>query len=471
MLDAARRSTGGDPARLLTVSASVQAVPVGRAGRVTANRIPVLVRLTNPIVEAFAKSVSIAARLDRIWGLVWDLLDLSGTSFSSACSSVARSSGSPRRPGQPPHLPRGTRIAGSTPRWLGRAQSSAPRPAQRIGFGVLLGMRDQAGAVATLKAISEPASKSYGHWLSGAAFRASYAPARASSRRRAALAPLAGLHDHEDPAQRDVRGGQRIGGAGREDLRHEGRQLPLPGHDGAGQRDAAVPAGQHARGGQDRDRRGARDRPGLSAEAARRYRARAAAWRQVRGAAVLGLLRPEDGDRSAAGLRHSPAVRGLRVRAAAVPAGLRRDRPAAPRRGRPRGHGGDHRRLRVADDLRATPSSTAGCTTSQGSGAASSPRSPRPRTATTWSASAARRAGTARRPSTSRPCTRWHPAPGSCTSAPRTAPPAWTTPGPARSTITSPMSSPIRGPTAPTTSACSAPTTSPSTSSSPWRRR
>ena len=49
-----------------------------------------------------------------------------------------------------------------------------------------------------------------------------------------------------------------------------------------------------------------------------------------------------------------------------------------------------------------------------------------------------RRAGTARRPSTSRPCTRWRPAPRSSTSGRLTASAAWTTPGPKRSTATSP---------------------------------
>ena len=72
-------------------------------------------------------------------------------------------------------------IAGSAPRWLRQAHKVGAIPAaQRIGFGVLLSMRNQAGAVATLKAISEPTSKSYGHWLSGSAFRADFAPARAS---------------------------------------------------------------------------------------------------------------------------------------------------------------------------------------------------------------------------------------------------------------------------------------------------
>ena len=71
-------------------------------------------------------------------------------------------------------------LHGSIPRWLHQARNLGAMPsAQQIGFGVLLGMRDQAGAVATLQAVSDPASASYGHWLSNAAFDASYAPAKA----------------------------------------------------------------------------------------------------------------------------------------------------------------------------------------------------------------------------------------------------------------------------------------------------
>lgn len=69
-------------------------------------------------------------------------------------------------------------LAGSTPRWLHRAHDLGATPsAERVSFGVLVGMRNQAGAAATLQAISDPASASYGHWLSNAAFDAGYAPA------------------------------------------------------------------------------------------------------------------------------------------------------------------------------------------------------------------------------------------------------------------------------------------------------
>jgi len=69
-------------------------------------------------------------------------------------------------------------LHGSTPRWLHQARELGATPsAQQVSFGVLLGMRDPAGAVATLQAISDPASASYGHWLTNTEFDAQYAPA------------------------------------------------------------------------------------------------------------------------------------------------------------------------------------------------------------------------------------------------------------------------------------------------------
>ncbi|MBO0785084.1 MAG: S8/S53 family peptidase [Actinobacteria bacterium] len=70
-------------------------------------------------------------------------------------------------------------LRGSTPRWLHQAHNLGRTPAaQRVNFGVLLHMRDEAGAVSELQAISDPASTSYGHWLSNATFDARYGPAR-----------------------------------------------------------------------------------------------------------------------------------------------------------------------------------------------------------------------------------------------------------------------------------------------------
>jgi subtilase family serine protease len=72
-------------------------------------------------------------------------------------------------------------LNGSTPRWLHQARDmGASQSAQQVDFGVLLGLRDQSGAVAALQAISDPASASYGQWLSNASFDARYAPASAA---------------------------------------------------------------------------------------------------------------------------------------------------------------------------------------------------------------------------------------------------------------------------------------------------
>src|SRR5215475_11746341 len=86
----------------------------------------------------------------------------------AAAVGTASASGSPGR-----HY-----LAGSTPRWLDHARSlSTTSATEQVNFGVLLGMRDQAGAEATLKAISDPSSADYGRWLSNQTFNERYAPA------------------------------------------------------------------------------------------------------------------------------------------------------------------------------------------------------------------------------------------------------------------------------------------------------
>ena len=72
-------------------------------------------------------------------------------------------------------------LSGSTPRWLSQAKSvGTTSSSEQIGFGVLLGMRNEAGAEATLQAISDPTSAGYGKWLSNQAFDDQYAPAKSS---------------------------------------------------------------------------------------------------------------------------------------------------------------------------------------------------------------------------------------------------------------------------------------------------
>lgn len=71
-------------------------------------------------------------------------------------------------------------IAGSQARWAAQAKDQgAVATATRINFGVLLKMRDSAGARTTLARISDPGSRSYGKWLTNKEFNSAYAPAKA----------------------------------------------------------------------------------------------------------------------------------------------------------------------------------------------------------------------------------------------------------------------------------------------------
>src|ERR1700761_2449077 len=72
-------------------------------------------------------------------------------------------------------------LAGSTPKWLSKAKNvGTTSSSEQVGFGVLLSLRNQAGAEATLQAISDPSSADYGKWLSNQAFDEQYAPAKSS---------------------------------------------------------------------------------------------------------------------------------------------------------------------------------------------------------------------------------------------------------------------------------------------------
>jgi subtilase family serine protease len=72
-------------------------------------------------------------------------------------------------------------LAGSTPKWLGKAKTvGTTSSSEQVGFGVLLNMRDAAGAEATLQSISDPSSADYGKWLSNQAFDEQYAPLQSS---------------------------------------------------------------------------------------------------------------------------------------------------------------------------------------------------------------------------------------------------------------------------------------------------
>ncbi len=72
-------------------------------------------------------------------------------------------------------------LRGSIPRWLPQAHKLSATPSrEQVSFGVLLKMRNESAAVAQLKALSEPSSSSYGKWLSNKQFDASYAPTGAA---------------------------------------------------------------------------------------------------------------------------------------------------------------------------------------------------------------------------------------------------------------------------------------------------
>src|SRR5207247_1318971 len=61
---------------------------------------------------------------------------------------------------------------------FGSALKGAPAPTDSVGFRVYLGWRDQAGAEAPARAVSDPSSSSYGKYLSPGQFQSQFAPAQ-----------------------------------------------------------------------------------------------------------------------------------------------------------------------------------------------------------------------------------------------------------------------------------------------------
>ena len=71
-------------------------------------------------------------------------------------------------------------LAGSAPTWAKAANfKSATSNTEQIGFRVYLNWRDVAGAAALARAVSDPASPSYGHYLTPAQFRQRFSPTAA----------------------------------------------------------------------------------------------------------------------------------------------------------------------------------------------------------------------------------------------------------------------------------------------------
>ncbi|HEY3736430.1 MAG TPA: S53 family peptidase [Jatrophihabitans sp.] len=69
-------------------------------------------------------------------------------------------------------------LPGTAPTWLSSAKKTADtKDSTDVSFGVLLTLRNQADAEATLADVSDPSSPAYGDWLTNSEFNAAYAPA------------------------------------------------------------------------------------------------------------------------------------------------------------------------------------------------------------------------------------------------------------------------------------------------------
>ena len=79
--------------------------------------------------------------------------------------------------------PRGrAALAGSVPSWATTAAfKRAADPSAQVGFRVYLGWTNEGGAAALARAVSDPSSPSYGHYLTPAQFRARFAPSAATT--------------------------------------------------------------------------------------------------------------------------------------------------------------------------------------------------------------------------------------------------------------------------------------------------
>jgi len=68
-------------------------------------------------------------------------------------------------------------LAGSVPSWATSAHfKSSATPTQYVGFRVYLSWRNEAGAVALARSVSDPSSPSYGHYVTPTQFRRQFAP-------------------------------------------------------------------------------------------------------------------------------------------------------------------------------------------------------------------------------------------------------------------------------------------------------
>ena len=137
--------------------------------------------------------------------------------------------------------------------------SAKVRPAKgAVHFDVSLPWRNSRELDQVDQAVSDPASPSYGHYLSPAAFRARFSPPGGAGRQGEALAPRQRVRSHRGVHEPDADRCRRLRRRGQPRLRHLGPPLSRQASDAARSRYAAVGAGDD----RERRRRGARGRRG-----------------------------------------------------------------------------------------------------------------------------------------------------------------------------------------------------------------
>ena len=298
-------------------------------------------------------------------------------------------------------------------------------------------------------------------------------PLRADRRRRGRgprLPQAVRLHGQRRPARQQPLGqGQRHDRPGRAGVQHAAAHLPAPRQDAAG----AQRRPQHRALDLEPHRGHRRPRRQRPAHEARHRRCSSEPGLRQR-AAVLDLVGREAGRRRRRATRSVPpaygqavpAVRHVRLHAQPAAGRLRHQEQPSPAASTATGRRWRSSTPSPRRPSSRTPTSTRRLTASRRwTSARSSPRTA-PTIRSADPTSATRRAGTARRPSTSRPCTPWRPAP---TSSSWAAPTASTSRSSTRSTRSSTATWPrsSRTPTATSarparTPACARPGTTPS---------
>jgi subtilase family serine protease len=93
--------------------------------------------------------------------------------LAAAVTAATLAAGGSASAGQPRRLP----VANAQPDLAAATAVGAADARQRIDITVHLKLRNQAGLQAAVRAVSDPHSKQYGHYLTAAQFRAAYSPA------------------------------------------------------------------------------------------------------------------------------------------------------------------------------------------------------------------------------------------------------------------------------------------------------